>query len=483
MNKISAPLPVIVVGSGIAGLNFALSAARFSDVLIVTKKKMVESATNYAQGGIAAVIDRADDTEQHVADTLAAGAFHNDTRAVRYMVTHGPDAIRRLIEFGVHFHMTDGELELRREGGHGRRRIAHVGDYTGKEIEHALARHVRLHPRITIWEDTFAVDLLVAGRDKARRCYGVSILREGRTQNIFGRAVILATGGLGQIFKYTTNPPFSTGDGYAMAYRAGCSFRDIEFIQFHPTALNLGGGKRLFLISEALRGEGAIMLNSRGKRFVKELAARDIVARACYEEEKRGPIYIDLRRLDQTMLEVRFPQIYFELIRRGLSPARDLIPVTPAAHYCCGGIRVNLKGETGIRGLYAFGEVAGTGVHGANRLASNSLLEAVVFSSRVAEELRHKRSGGRIPDFPVPKFSRDSFRSTANSRQLKKKLRGMMWDSCGIVRQRDELSRTRDFLLTLESDNFELRNMIVASRLVVEAALHRKKSLGAHFMV
>lgn len=475
-------LPVIVVGSGIAGLNFALSAAEFSDVLIITKKKMVESATNYAQGGIAAVIDRADDVTQHIADTLAAGAGHNDKRAVRYMVTHGPSAIRRLIEFGVHFHMSDGKLELRREGGHGRRRIAHVGDYTGKEIEHALARHARAHPRITIWEDTFAIDLLVAGRGVTKRCYGVSVMRKGRAQNVFGRAVILATGGLGQIFKYTTNPPFSTGDGYAMAYRAGCAFLDMEFIQFHPTALNLGRGKRLFLISEALRGEGARLLNSRGKRFVKELEPRDIVARACYQEEKRGPIYIDLRHLDQNMLEVRFPQIYFELIRRGLHPSRDLIPVTPAAHYCCGGVKVNLKGETGIRGLYAFGEVAGTGVHGANRLASNSLLEAVVFSSRVADLLRRKRLEGRIPDFPVPKFSRDFFRSTANSRQLKKKLRSMMWDSCGIVRQRDELSLTRDFLFTLESDNFELRNMIVTSRLVVEAALHRKKSLGTHFM-
>lgn len=485
--------PIIIVGSGIAGLNFALSAAGHSNVLIITKKKILETATNYAQGGISAVIDKADHFEEHVADTLAAGAFHNDKKAVEYMVKHGPYSIWKLIELGVNFQTLKGEIVLRREGGHHTRRIAFCGDYTGQEIERALAKNVRKHPKITVWENTFVLNLLV----KDKICYGVQILDGDKVQNVFGKATILATGGLGQVFEHTTNPTFATGDGYAMASRADAKFLDMEFIQFHPTALQTKYSSHLFLLSEALRGEGAHIVNKDGNRFLEkyhkmaELAPRDTVSRACFEEQKKGSIYLDLRHMDQKMLEVRFPQIYKKLKNYKLNPAKDLIPITPAAHYCCGGIKVNLKGQTNIENLYAFGEVAGTGVHGANRLASNSLLEAIVFSSRIAEELKSKRLDNSSPAFELPRFEKPNLRKKRELTHLKKTVQSLMWNNCGIIRKSSDMEKTLDLLGDIDKkiqisginkETQELKNMIETSTVILKAALSRKESLGAHHM-
>lgn len=487
----------IIIGSGISGLNFALrQAEKGRKVLIITKKRIVESATNFAQGGIAAVISQLDDFKKHVKDTLVAGSFHNNKRAVEYMVRHGPAAISRLLELGVPFTTQNGKLLLTAEGGHRTRRIAFVSDYTGQAIEKVLVAKVRKNPFITLYEHTFAVDLLI----KNRTCYGVQILRGKKFENIYGDITVLATGGIGQLYEYTTNPVISTGDGLAMAARAGCKFRDLEFIQFHPTALKLKG-KQAFLISEALRGEGALLLNSKAERFMPryhklaELAPRDIVSRAIFEEEKNGPVFLDLRHKKETFLETRFPQIYQKLKSYGLNLAHDLIPISPAAHYICGGVKVNLKGETGIKNLYAFGEAAGTGVHGANRLASNSLLEALVFSDRILEShLPTKQNFSRQPEKKLPSFSLPKIRVIQKTpRYLKacrKNLQQIMWKYVGIVRSKKSLLEGLKKIRQLEKkvldfrkvnrEILEFKNMVMAAKLITQAALKRKKSLGCH---
>lgn len=485
---------VIVIGSGISGLNFALRAAeKYPRVLVITKKKVAEGSTNFAQGGIAAVLSKVDDYTQHVKDTMTAGAFHNDRRAVEYMVKNGPAAIRRLMELGVPFATLEGKLLLAREGGHGQRRIAFVSDYTGQAIEKVLVERARKNRNITLLEHTFAADLLV----KNKTCYGVQILRLGLFENIVSDITVLATGGIGQLFAHTTNPAISTGDGLAMAERAGCLFRDAEFIQFHPTALAIRRGKAPhFLISEAVRGEGAFLRNSKGERFMvgkhplAELAPRDIVARAIFEEEKSGPVFLDLRHKDGDNLKTRFQQIYSKLKMYGIDMAKDLIPITPAAHYLCGGVRVNLRGETGIGNLYAFGEVSGTGVHGANRLASNSLLEALVFSDRIVKsiQLSHKKP----PKFTVPRAAPLSPLQKKKAAALRKKLQQTMWKNVGIVRSKKSLHEAQNSIkkLTAEISHLplqnleilELRNMLAAAAIIAAAAQRRKKSLGCHFV-
>ncbi|MBT4055835.1 L-aspartate oxidase, partial [Candidatus Peregrinibacteria bacterium] len=373
----------LIIGSGIAGLNFALHAAKKGHVTILTKKKVAESNTNYAQGGIAGVLDKLDSANQHIEDTFNAGARHGKKKAIKFMVEKSKEAITRLIELGVEFEKEHGKLKLTREGGHSHRRIAYVGDYTGQEIENILIKRVREHPNIEIVENAFALDLL----KKRKTIYGASFTKNNNIDYIFADAVILATGGIGQLYQHTTNPKITTGDGIAMAIRAGATTKDLEFTQFHPTALN----KRrtpLFLLSETLRGEGAKLKNTTGARFMhkhspklKELASRDIVARAIYSESKDGPVTLDISHKSRDFLKKRFPKIYAELRKYKLDLAKDLIPVIPAAHYTCGGIKTNLKGRTNLNRLFAFGEAACTGVHGANRLASNSLLEALVFSN------------------------------------------------------------------------------------------------------
>lgn len=485
---------ILIIGSGIAGLNFALCAADDHDVTIVTKKEAVDSNTNHAQGGIAAVLDAADKTEEHIKDTLIAGCFHNDKKAVRFMVEHGPRAIQKLLTYGVGFATDDqGKLLLTREGGHSARRIAFVGDYTGQEIEAALIKKVHSNPRIRVLEHTIALDLIT----HKNQCLGARVLWANHQENIWSRMTVLATGGLGRIYAHTTNPEISTGDGIAMAVRASSQIKlkDLEFIQFHPTALNIPG-KPQFLLSEALRGEGALLRNHKGERFMvqqhplAELAPRDIVARAIYAEEKKGPVFLDMRHLKGHKLAVRFPKIAQKLAEYGLDLEKNLIPISPAAHYSCGGIKVNLHGETGVKGLSAFGEVACTGVHGANRLASNSLLEALVFSEQILKKL---------PEMPPHRIiQKKSLPITPENPALRKKcallqneIQKIMWEHVGIIRTQKGLQKGIVALTQLEKKipkgtNRTLittRNMLTTGKEVAKAALARHKSIGAHMMV
>jgi len=478
----------IIVGSGISGLNFALNIANKGRVLVVTKKKIIDSSTNYAQGGIAAVLDKLDNFSKHIKDTMIAGSYHNNKKAVNFMVKEGPKLIKHLLNLGVNFNNKEKRLKLAKEGGHSMRRIAHVGDRTGHSIEKVLIKNVKTNKNITIWENTFAIDLLV----KNNTCYGLQILRNGNVENLFSSAVILATGGVGQVYKHTSNPSISTGDGVAIAYRSGAKIKDMEFVQFHPTVLNISRKKR-FLLSEALRGEGAILEDYKGKRFMKkydkrgELAPRDIVARAIFEELKKGNVYLNISHKPSSEIKKRFPYIFSELKKRNLDLTKQKIPISPAAHYMCGGIKVNLHGETSIKNLYAFGEVACTGVHGANRLASNSLLEAIVFSNQIIKSIKIKRHT-TIPNFTKFKIKR---KKSLSSKYVKSTVKNLMWENVGIIRNRKDLRKTlnklekldRNFWITnLNPSKFEIKNIIQTAILITKAAIKRKESLGGHFI-
>lgn len=475
-------------------------------MLIITKKNTVHSSTNHAQGGIAAVLDKTDDFKTHVEDTMVAGANHNNRKAVGFMVKKGPLAIKRLIEFGVNFAHHNGEIVLTREGGHKKRRIAFIGDYTGKEIEAALVRNVKKNPNIEIVEHTTAIDLLV---DQGT-CYGIQVINNEKIQNLFAKAVIIATGGIGQLYKFTTNPKISTGDGIAMGLRAGLKVKDLEFIQFHPTALAVPKAKS-FLLSEALRGEGAYIRNSKGERFMQqihkmaELAPRDIVAKGIYDELKKGPVYLDMHHLEGDEIKIRFPQIYSTLLKYNLDLTKDLIPIAPAAHYLCGGLEINQKGGTCVKNVYAFGEVSYTGVHGANRLASNSLLEALVYSNEISENIKksvksqsniNKKSNEIENQFKSPSYKRNSSQENKFIAQLKLQLKNIMWEYAGIVRTTSGLNHGLKKLSNLEfklnkkfkqnetNENLiEIRNMIRAAKAITLSAKQRKTSLGTHFII
>jgi L-aspartate oxidase len=484
----------LVIGSGISGLNFALNAAKKGKVLIVTKKKVVDTNTNYAQGGIAAVLSKSDEVEKHIEDTMKAGGYHNDEAAVRFMVEHSADAIYHLIDLGVHFDKENGRLKLGKEGGHGMRRIAHVGDYTGKEIERILVKRIKEHPNITVLENTFALELLV----KNKICYGLQVILKKKIINISANQTIITTGGIGQLYSSTTNPRVSTGDGIAMGIRAGCKTKDLEFIQFHPTAF----AKKLFprfLISEAVRGEGAVIINEDGERVMKgkhpqeDLAPRDIVAREIYKEmEKGGKSFIDIRKKSKKYLQNRFPQIYQKLQTHGYKMEKDLIPITPAAHYICGGIKVNRNGKTGIKNLFAFGEVTCTGVHGANRLASNSLLEALVFSNQITLKLNSK-SNPKSPKFSSQKFESLKSEKTKDARKLRLQIQKLMWKYAGIVREPGEikeraiphLEKIIKKLKKTKTTNQQIAetiNMAEVGLGILKSAAKRKNSLGCHFL-
>ena len=398
------PVPLetdyLVMGSGIAGLNFALLAAEHGRVVVVTKKKLADTNTNWAQGGVAAVLAPDDSFERHVEDTLAAGDGLCDRTTVEMCVEDGPREVQRLLELGVRLARDpSGSLDLGREGAHTRHRVVHWEDVTGREIQRALIAAVVKHPNITVLEGHIAVDLLSMakyGGDPA--CFGAYVLdsRTGEVRTICARATVLATGGTGKVYIYTSNPDVATGDGIAMAYRIGAACGDLEFVQFHPTVLyHPHAGS--FLISEALRGEGGILKNARGETFMdavhpmKSLASRDIVARAIDNELKKSGadcVYLDMTHLDAAFVRVRFPNIYERCLSLGIDITKQPIPVVPAAHYMCGGVKTDEHGATTIKGLWAIGECAFTGLHGANRLASNSLLEGMVFSTRVAEAVR-----------------------------------------------------------------------------------------------
>src|SRR3954465_9715118 len=389
----------LVVGSGVAGLHTAWRASEHGDVLLLTKRSLFDSATAYAQGGIAAALGAGDSPALHRQDTLAAGAALCDAAAVQVLVEEGPARVRELQTAGADFDLDPrGKLKLGREAAHSKNRIVHAhGDQTGAEVARTLVARVRDTKRIKVLEKARVLDLIV----RRGGCLGVRASIAGRATEIIADATVLATGGCGQVYRYTTNPVVATGDGFAIAHRAGVTLSDMEFVQFHPTALDTPENP-LALISEAVRGEGAVLVNDRGERFMvkvhklAELAPRDVVARAIFREQKRSRVYLDARKLGRGFAK-RFPGIFALCAARGIDPRRDLIPVTPAAHYMMGGVVTDLSGHSSMNRLYAVGEVARTGVHGANRLASNSLLEGLVFAERVARDLASVAALGREP--------------------------------------------------------------------------------------
>jgi L-aspartate oxidase len=510
---------VLVVGSGIAGLWFALKMAEQGRrVAILTKKDRAESNTNYAQGGIACVTSNTDDVESHVRDTLEAGDGLCDEAVVREIVRDGPPRISELVELGIRFSTTDsGEYDLGMEGGHSERRILHVKDMTGKAIETALLNAIARSPNIAVFEHHFAIDLITDHKVAARN--GQPPLGEPRIVGLYALdvqgnqvftfeapVVLLATGGIGQVYRFTTNPDIATGDGVAMAYRIGVPIENMEFIQFHPTSLYTLGNER-FLISEAIRGEGAVLRDLQGRAFMADyhpqgdLAPRDIVARAIDAEMKKSGahhVWLDITHHSEDYLRARFPVI-FKKAREiaGINISEAYIPVVPAAHYSCGGVSTNLSAETPMAGLYACGEVACTGLHGANRLASNSLLEALVLAHRgavSAGEYLQRQSG---PPIDIPQWvdlgGDDPDEQVIISHNWEE-LRLAMWDYVGIVRTTKRLERARTRIQNLSREiqdyywNFsvqprllELRNLIQVADLVIQCALQRHESRGLHF--
>jgi L-aspartate oxidase len=505
----------VVIGAGIAGLRAAITLAQHGSVWVVTKEQLGESNTSYAQGGIAVAVSGEEDVEQHLADTLAAGDGLVDERAARVLVTEGPARVGELLLWGTAFDRYGsgerlGELMLTREGAHSRSRILHAhGDGTGAEIGRSLLEHARTHPRIHFREWTSLVDFVL---DAHGRVAGVELLApHGSRYSVNARAVLLASGGAGQVYSDTTNPAVATGDGIAAAWRAGAAIADMEFYQFHPTALSLPGVPR-FLLSEALRGEGAVLLNDRGERFMEryhpllELAPRDVVARAITREGlgdqgRARPVYLDMRHVAATGLDLsaRFPGISAFLAQHGLSLSSDLIPIRPAAHYLMGGVETDTDGRTTLPGLFAAGEVACTGVHGANRLASNSLLEGLVFGARAAEAMllesvcepdvlspdavAHEAppEPGTVPAAPGA--------SAADSPAALAELRAAMWRDAGLLRDAEGLERVAALLTRLgaalgaveDRRSLELRNLHAVATLITRAALAREESRGAHF--
>ncbi len=507
----------LVLGSGVAGLFYALRVAEHGRVAVVTKKEAVQSATNFAQGGIAAVVSNEDSFEAHTQDTLTAGAGLCREEVVRFVVERGATAIEALGKLGVEFDRKSGdatpgtaEFALGREGGHTVRRVLHHRDATGREIERALLARARAHPNITLLEDHCAIDLLTtrgAGLPGPNRALGAYVLdvKNGNVERFRARATFLATGGAGKVYLYTSNPDIATGDGMAMAYRAGAALANMEFFQFHPTCLYHPQAKS-YLISEALRGEGALLRNEAGDAFMehqhpmKDLAPRDIVARAIDDELKRtgaDSAFLDISHRDADFIRDRFPNIYEACLDYGIDMARQPIPVVPAAHYCCGGVVTGLRGETGVENLFAAGEVACTGLHGANRLASNSLLEGVVFAQAAAEEGIRRLPDLSVGDVPVEEWKEGSATESSEAVVITQnwdEIRRLMWNYVGIVRTNKRLTRAQRRILLLREeinqyywdfritpDLVELRNLATIAELVIECASRRKESRGLHY--
>jgi L-aspartate oxidase len=512
---------VLIIGSGIAGLFAALKISEYADVIIATKKNKSESNTNYAQGGIASVMDMNDSFEKHIEDTLVAGAGLCNRSIVEITVTEGPDRIYDLVEIGTRFTKKHGKFDLAKEGGHSMARILHAKDLTGKEIERALIEAVNERKNIRVFENAVAIDLITEHnvlqlKNKTlsnRNCWGAYIL-DGETNKVFkvsSKATLIATGGLGQVYLHTTNPRIATGDGFAMAYRAGAKLGDMEFIQFHPTSLyrqeaRKGKDEPSFLISEAVRGFGAKLRLKSGETFMenydqrKELAPRDIVARAIDNELKKSGedfVYLDITHKKADEIVEHFPHIYRTCLGYGIDITKEFIPVVPAAHYACGGIAVDEFSRSSLNGLYACGEVSMTGLHGANRLASNSLLEAVVFAYRASTDIKQfiHNYDGVIPDIPdwddAGTLSADEkILITHSVRETKE----IMWNYVGIVRSDLRLERASKRMHTLfeETEAFykktkvfeeilEARNLIACSYIIIKSAKIRKESRGLHY--
>lgn len=486
---------VIVIGSGIAGLFTAIKASEKNRVILVTKKSMLESNTRYAQGGIAAVISEDDSPAYHRQDTLLAGAGLCSSKAVDILVNEGPEGVRELMKLGTAFDLENGELALTKEGAHSHRRILHAhGDATGYEIVRALSEQAEAHPNIEVWDNHYVIDLIT----EENECLGALVQRpDGQRVFLRGNATILCSGGAGQLYRYTTNPEVATGDGLAIAYRAGAVLRDMEFIQFHPTSLCYPGAPR-FLISEAVRGEGAVLRNIKGERFMSkyhellELAPRDIVARAIVSEmEETGAsiVYLDITHEDPEKIKARFPTIYETCLRYGLDLTSDWIPVAPAAHYMMGGVRVNHYGETSVQRLFACGEVSSTGVHGANRLASNSLSEAIVFGRRIIqriEELPPRTRTGETVAYHGGRMAPAPFSLVERRLDLQKTMVrrvGLRRTAGGLTKGIEELEKHKAiFSQALHTrDQWEYANMLTCALLLAQAALAREESRGGHY--
>ncbi|MEI7613049.1 MAG: L-aspartate oxidase [Betaproteobacteria bacterium] len=497
---------ILVIGSGLAGQSAALRLAETHKVGLISKRALEDSASSWAQGGIAAVLDSQDSVEAHIQDTITAGAFLNDPKATRFVVENGRHSIDWLIEQGVPFTRDEAGFHLTREGGHSARRVIHVADATGLAVQDTLTHKVRQHPNITILEQHIAIDLITGSKLGLadNRCYGAYVLDNdsGEVVTIGAAHTLIATGGAGKVYLYTTNPDTSTGDGIAMAWRAGCRVANMEFIQFHPTCLYHPQAKS-FLISEAVRGEGGILLLPDGTRFMPEhdpraeLAPRDVVARAIdFEMKKRGLdcVYLDISHKPADFLAEHFPNILARCLELGIDITREPIPVVPAAHYTCGGVVTDLKARTNIPGLYVAGEASCTGLHGANRLASNSLLECLVFGEAAAADilLQPEIKHPELPEWDASRVS-DPDEEIVIAHNWDE-LRRFMWDYVGIVRTTKRLQRAQHRIRLLSREineyysNFrvshdliELRNLVVTADLIVRCALQRRESRGLHF--
>jgi L-aspartate oxidase len=494
----------LIIGGGIAGLSAAIEASHHGTVILLTKGKTGETATEYAQGGIAAAVDEQKDSPLfHMQDTLDVGAGLSDENAVKVLVNEGVKRVHELIKIGVKFDKIGDVYELALEGAHSHRRILHAGDATGSEIERGLAARLLKEKLVDVRNFIYGKDLLI----RNNRCIGAEAIdiKNNRKLIFLARSTMLATGGLGQVYLHNTNPSFATGDGIAMAYRAGAEVVDMEFIQFHPTTLFIRNiVETRFLISEAVRGEGAILENIKGERFMpkyhllKDLAPRDIVSRSILVEMNRtnsDHVYLNLDPIGAEKIAKRFPKIYEECLKYNIDITKDKIPVTPAAHYFMGGIKIDTDGRTNIHGLYAAGEVSSAGVHGANRLASNSLLDGLVFGYRAAVNAENYNKTTEIDrtinafraemtDHLPPKLQPDEIR------RQKQELKTIMWEKVGIVRREKDLKIALSGLKKIENkmnyipdnkDELELKNMAIASILIAQAALNRKESRGAHF--
>jgi len=509
----------LVIGTGMAGLIYALKVADHGKVCLLSKTTIDDTATSYAQGGIAAVMYSPDTYEKHISDTLKAGVKLNNEEIVRITITESSERVKELIEWGTHFDKEkSGKYLLAKEGGHSENRILHHKDNTGFEIQRALSEKVRNHPNIKVFENYFSIDLitqhhlkqLVTRRRTDTSCYGVYALNKstGSIETFLAKTTMLATGGLGNIYQTTTNPIFSTGDGIAMAYRAKAVIDNLEFVQFHPTSLYHPGEKPSFLITEAMRGAGAILKNKHGKAFMekyderKELAPRDIVARAIDNEMKLSGddfVFLDTRHIGKNELIKNFPTIYAKCLSIGIDITSQMIPVVPAAHYSCGGIKTDKNGLTSIQNLYASGEVASTGLHGANRLASNSLLESAVFSHRAAlhavESFKTAGYPDSVPDWDAEGMVMNEWMILIT--QSEKEVQTIMSNYVGIVRSNLRLQRALDRLEIIYNETeelyynsiidsqqiLELRNLINVAYLVIKFAQERKESIGLHFNI
>ena len=494
--ELPSSVDFVVVGAGVAGLRAAIELAAAGHVLLIAKQEISESNTQYAQGGIAVALSDEDEVGLHLQDTIYAGDGLVDERAAEVLVREGPERIQELIEWGTAFDREGTRLTFTREAAHSRSRILHAhGDSTGREIGRALAAKAKTLANITFVEHVFTTDLLL---NKHGEVCGIELLSTNQLHEVRSRAVLLASGGAGQMYSDTTNPPVATGDGIAMAYRAGAEISDMELFQFHPTALSVEGAPR-FLLSEALRGEGALLLNSKHERFMQnyhelqELAPRDVVARAITQEiskaegdQREAVCFLDLRHLNADHIRARFPRIAQTCAEFGIDITHNLIPVRPAAHYLMGGVKTDLDGQTSLVGLFAAGEAACTGVHGANRLASNSLLEGLVFGARAGVAMRNSQSKHSAECGAVGPFAEEGI---ADWGQRVRDLQRVMWQTASVVRSRNSLEAAHDAVSSAlkqmpkptERQGYEAWNLHQTAMLLVQCALAREESRGAHY--